>query len=218
MTAKAHQRAQKADRGRGRPKDTGSGELQSRLLDAAEDLFARRGYAATPLRAVAERAGANPALIHYYFDSKQGLLRAVLDRALQPMADALAGMREGEKPDPLEIAGLMFDMAGRHPALPRLIVREVMLSGGDMQAMFVEHYAPRLGGALPGLIRQAQRNGAIDQAFDPGAATLMLLSLCMFPFVARSIAEPQLGVRYDEPGRQAYQAQLARLLQRGMQT
>lgn len=207
---------QKPERPRGRPSDLESGALQSRLLDAAEELFAEHGYAATPLRKVAERAGVNPALVHYYFDSKLGLLRAVLDRALEPMAATLAAMRQDAEPDLAQIASLMFGMASEHPALPRLIVREVMLSSGEMQALFIEHYAPRLGGALPGLIERAQARGQIDRAYDPGVATLMLLSLCMFPFVARAIAEPQLGIRYDEGGRQTYLAQLIHLFERGM--
>lgn len=205
-----------SERSRGRPADTKAGALQAQLLDAAEELFAEHGYAATPLRRVAERAGVNPALVHYYFESKLGLLQAVLDRALEPMAAALSAMRSTAEPDIPQIARLMFGMAGKHPALPRLIVREVMLSGGEMQDLFIEHYAPRLGGALPGLIRRAQQRGDIDPEYDPGTATLMLLSLCMFPFVARAIAEPQLGIRYDEAGRHAYLAQLARLLERGM--
>jgi AcrR family transcriptional regulator len=204
------------ERSRGRPADTKAGALQAQLLDAAEELFAEHGYAATPLRRVAERARVNPALVHYYFESKLGLLQAVLDRALEPMAATLAAMRSTAEPDIPQIAKLMFGMAGKHPALPRLIVREVMLSGGEMQDLFIEHYAPRLGGALPGLIRRGQLHGDIDPEYDPGTATLMLLSLCMFPFVARAIAEPQLGIRYDEAGRQAYLAQLARLLERGM--
>lgn len=205
------------ERVRGRPTDLESGELQSRLLDAAEELFAEHGYAATPVRRVARRAGANPALVHYYFKSKQGLLRAVLDRALEPMAGALAAMPAEAELDITRIAALMFNMAARHPALPRLIVREVMLSGGEMQTLFIQHYAPRLGGALPGLIRQAQSQGHVDPEMDPGAAALMILSLCMFPFVARSIAEPQLGISYSEAGQKSYLKHLTRLLKRGIE-
>lgn len=205
------------DRARGRRADTESGELQSHLLDAAEILFAEHGYAATPLRRIADQAGVNPALVHYYFGSKLGLLRAVLDRALEPMARALAEMPGGQFPGVAAIARLMFTMASQHPALPRLIVREVMLSGGDMQALFIEHYAPRLGGALPDLIRLAQQRGQVDPDCDPGMAALMILSLCLFPFVSRAIAEPQLGISYDEAGLQAYLAHLTRLLQRGIE-
>ncbi|MFE4329970.1 TetR/AcrR family transcriptional regulator [Streptomyces sp. NPDC056831] len=49
-----------------------------RLLEAARDLFAERGYEGTTVRSIAERAGVNQALLFRYFGSKQGLLTEVL--------------------------------------------------------------------------------------------------------------------------------------------
>ena len=51
------------------------------LLDAAELLFARRGFRSTTIKAIAAAAGVNTALLYYYFPDKQGLYRAVLERA-----------------------------------------------------------------------------------------------------------------------------------------
>lgn len=204
-------------RKRGRPPAGNTDDARNDLLDAAETLFADFGYAATPLRQVAERAGVNPAMVHYYFGSKSGLLKAVLDRALAPLAQALSGMQDAAETDITRVARMLFEMASRHPAMPRLIVREVMLSGGATQQLFIEHYAPRLGGALPGLIRRAQAQGLVSESLDPGVGTLMLISLCMFPFVARAIAEPQLGIRYDEAGQAMYLDQLDRLLHEGIE-
>ncbi|MEU7065678.1 TetR/AcrR family transcriptional regulator [Streptomyces sp. NPDC053429] len=51
-----------------------------RLLEAAGDLFAERGYERTTVRAIAERAGANQALLFRYFGSKHGLLTEVVAR------------------------------------------------------------------------------------------------------------------------------------------
>ncbi|ATB40422.1 TetR family transcriptional regulator [Cystobacter fuscus] len=52
------------------------------ILDAAQTLFATRGFANTGVREVAELAGVNSALVGRYFGSKEGLFRATLDRAL----------------------------------------------------------------------------------------------------------------------------------------
>src|SRR6185295_4998721 len=57
---------------------------KARLLDAGEREFAARGFAGARLREIAVAAGVQPALIHHYFTDKQGLYRAVLDRALLP--------------------------------------------------------------------------------------------------------------------------------------
>ncbi|RKY16350.1 MAG: TetR/AcrR family transcriptional regulator [Planctomycetota bacterium] len=56
-----------------------------RLLDAAEELFAEQGIAPVSLRAITARAGANLAAVNYHFGSRDGLVRAVLARRVQPI-------------------------------------------------------------------------------------------------------------------------------------
>jgi len=58
---------------------------QDCLLDAAESLFVEKGYAATSLRSIADRADANLAATHYHFGSKQGLFAAVVHRRVTPI-------------------------------------------------------------------------------------------------------------------------------------
>jgi AcrR family transcriptional regulator len=62
-----------------------SDDTASRIIDAAERLFIRDGTEATSLRAVTREAGVNVAAIHYYFGSRDELLRAVLDRIVTPL-------------------------------------------------------------------------------------------------------------------------------------
>lgn len=65
----------------GRPRKVDGGAVAAdRILDAAEDLFSKRGYDGVTMRQVAELAGVDPALAHYYFATKQGLFDAVLGR------------------------------------------------------------------------------------------------------------------------------------------
>ena len=65
----------------GRPrKVNGSAIAADRILDAAEDLFSKRGFDGVTMREVAELANLDAALAHYYFSTKQGLFDAVLER------------------------------------------------------------------------------------------------------------------------------------------
>jgi AcrR family transcriptional regulator len=50
------------------------------ILDAAEKLFSKYGFDATSTREIAEEAGANVAMISYYFGSKENLLNAIVER------------------------------------------------------------------------------------------------------------------------------------------
>jgi AcrR family transcriptional regulator len=55
------------------------------LLDAAECLFAERGFARASVRAITEEAGTNVAAVSYHFGSKLGLTKAVLERRFGPL-------------------------------------------------------------------------------------------------------------------------------------
>ncbi|QYN33099.1 TetR family transcriptional regulator [Pseudonocardia sp. DSM 110487] len=67
--------------------DEPAGSTRERLIDAAVRLFGERGIEATSLRALTESARTNIAAVNYHFGSKDGLLRAVIDRAMRPVND-----------------------------------------------------------------------------------------------------------------------------------
>lgn len=60
-------------------------ETTTKILDAAETLFAEWGFHATSLRQITDRAGVNVASVNYHFGSKERLLDSVLTRRLQPL-------------------------------------------------------------------------------------------------------------------------------------
>lgn len=72
--------ASRKGRRKGRP------ETRQEILDAARNLFAERGFAGASIRGVAAAAGVDPALVHHYFGTKEGLFRAALDLPIDPEA------------------------------------------------------------------------------------------------------------------------------------
>lgn len=60
---------------------------RDRILDAAEVLFAERGFAETSLRAITSRAGVNLAAVNYHFGAKEALIQSVFERFLDPFRD-----------------------------------------------------------------------------------------------------------------------------------
>ena len=61
-------------------------QTQERILRVAERLFAEHGYDGVSVRTIASGAGAQVALLHYYFRSKLGLYRAVFQRRIEPIS------------------------------------------------------------------------------------------------------------------------------------
>jgi AcrR family transcriptional regulator len=72
-------------------------ETKDRILDAAERLFAERGFASTSMRIITQSAGVNLAAVNYHFGSKLALFSEVFARRLQPVnAERIAMLEELE--------------------------------------------------------------------------------------------------------------------------
>jgi AcrR family transcriptional regulator len=75
-----------------RPGDAGTRAL---ILAAARASFAERGFDSTSVRAVAARAGVDPALVHHYFGTKSGLFAAAMELPFDPGAAVPALLEPG---------------------------------------------------------------------------------------------------------------------------
>lgn len=203
-------------RPQGRPPKDGSVDIRMKIMEAAVDLFACQGYAATPIREIADRVGVNPAMIHYYFGNKESLLHAALEQSLEPLTEAVKEMQNKQEAPLLEIVSMIFDAFSKQPNLPVLMAREVLLPGGAAQDDFARNFAPRLGGALPALLGAEQARGRMRKKADPRLTAQLLFGLCIFPFISRSLAEPILGIPYDKAGMRRIEQNIKDTLIRGL--
>jgi AcrR family transcriptional regulator len=149
-------------------------ETRSRILDAAERLFAERGFEAVSLRQITRDADVNIAAIHYHYGSREGLLRAVLDRVIVPlnqmrleMLDRALDTRRG-KPLPVGVvldAFIRPDLVaindlrnGRGVTVARLVGRTYSTASPPIRKIGAEQFAlvwrrfnTELARSMPGL-------------------------------------------------------------------
>ncbi len=92
-------------------------ETRGRILDAALELFAASGFEGASTRTIAERAGVNLPAIQYYFGSKEGLYRAVVEQfsqelqaAVAPIAERIGREVDGGQPSRRKLVDLLCDM------------------------------------------------------------------------------------------------------------
>jgi AcrR family transcriptional regulator len=83
---------------------------ERQLVELAERMFAERGYARTSMEEVARRAGVTKPVVYELFESKDGLFRACVDRAIEGMAASIAAAvrSETEPEERLRAGGLAF--------------------------------------------------------------------------------------------------------------
>lgn len=104
-----------------------TGKTRNAILEAAEELFAERGFEATRLEDIAARVGIRRASIVYYFRDKRELYGAVIESVLLGLRDAIERAIAGDLPpaDRIEAAITAWvDYVGARPTTAQFILRE----------------------------------------------------------------------------------------------
>lgn len=147
---------------------------REQILDAAAELFASRGYAATSTRDIAERAGIRQASLYYHVDGKPQLLLELLDASVRPTLDGLEDLLA--EPDPAA-------------ALHALAMRDVRTLLDAPHNLAVLYLTPELSAPEFTAIREAraqlrtayeslaERIGGAEDAVFRGAACLQLVEM-----------------------------------------
>lgn len=98
---------------------------RERILAAALEVFAARGFDGARTRDIAERAGANLGLIKYYFDDKERLWQAAVTRAFTELQAGFAARAQPDGADPLawleQTLRQFVQFVARHPEFMRLM-------------------------------------------------------------------------------------------------
>lgn len=170
------------------------------LIEAARELFAQAGFDGVSTKRLAERAGVNPAMIHYYFGDKAGLQDAAFREGLEPVVQMLVALSE-TSPEPTSL-GEFFNVYMRtlaaNPWLPKMIVRDVLPEGGRLRPLFVAAVGSRVGPVIMDLVASSQTRGELDNNLDPMLTTLSVGSLAVFPFLAWPIVSQILGLERSD--------------------
>lgn len=177
---------------------------KERILVAASMLFASQDYESCSIRDIAQAAEVNSALIYYYFGSKEGLLRALVEEAISMLASLLDSlmlepeMRVREKLRTFLVAWLGI-VAGRGN-LKTLMLRLMGIKGsvGDLLRQRIWGNVLRIANILA----EGQARGELRQGFEPELLAMQVL-LCVispvvgFPFPAKvDVSDSESRGRY----------------------
>ena len=180
-------------------------DTERRILDAARRVFLRRGTAGARMQEIAEEAGVNQALLHYYFRSKDGLAAAVFRETAGRLLPAIGQLMSSDLPLEAKVerfVSLYIDMVRSNPFIPGYVVSELHHHPERMpdllaQAVGTSHaaFAALLLGKLRVQLEERAAAGTM-RSIAPEQFLVNLLALTMFPFVARPLIQAVLA--FDE--------------------
>jgi AcrR family transcriptional regulator len=171
-------------------------ETEERILDAAHRIFVRSGTHGARMQEIADEAGVNKALLHYYFRSKERLAEAVFRRAaagLMPRVLEVLASEASIEEKVERVVELELDYLSANPYLPAYIVGEINQQperAEQLVSLMIRLPAAEVRDRVLGVLRRQLEEGMRAGELRPVAVEefmINLVSLCVFPFLARPI-------------------------------
>ena len=171
--------------------DLKSGNKEQLILEVAEKLFIERGFTGTKTTEIADEAGVNHALLHYYFRTKENLFNKIFEQKATQLLGSFSITTDDDSSffeklkDAIETH---FDIISKNPKMPLFILREIVMDK-KRKAFILKNLFP-VGKELHQRFKTAVRNEiqkGVIRPVKPMDLLLNIASLNVFTFVAAQI-------------------------------
>lgn len=172
---------------------------REKILEAAEELFARRGFAGVGLSEIAEAVGLGKSSLFHHFPTKAQLYAAVMERILAEIEQALtralaAGGTPVERFD--RWVDTIVDVLGARPAHSRLLLRSLFeddeLSGSSDEERAANQTLGRIIDSVSRLLREGMTTGALRAASIPHTLQ-SVIGMTIYHFASGEFGTELLG-------------------------
>ncbi|MDQ3291951.1 MAG: TetR/AcrR family transcriptional regulator [Bacteroidota bacterium] len=161
---------------------------EQRILQAAKTVFIHKGMAGARMQDIADEAGINKAMLHYYFRSKEKLFEVIFREAVGrflPKLNSIIAM-ESSLFEKIQIFCREYiDVLTDNPYIPLFVVNEANKQPYEFLGAMMGSNKPNLG-ALINQIEEEIKQGII-KPISPAQLLLNMMSMCIFPFLGRPI-------------------------------
>lgn len=168
------------------------------ILVAAKKVFIRKGLDGTRMQEIADEAGINKSLLHYYFRTKDKLFDVIFKEIIMSFAPNIVEILNSPISlfDKIELfAATYIDMLLENPYIPGFLVNEVSKNPSRIVSTLKMH------GVNPSILGEQLRKEAEAGVIRPlKVEDLManLFSLCVFPFIAKNIFSSVLEMSEED--------------------
>ena len=154
------------------------------ILDAAEREFADKGLSGARVDAIARRAGTTVRMIYYYFESKDGLYRAALERAYRTMRETEQSLALDSLPpvDALRrLTEFTFDYQQANPDFVRLVAIENIHRAGHLATLRpIREMNASIIATIERILHRGKAEGFFRADAEPVGVHLLITAFCFF--------------------------------------
>lgn len=175
---------------------------ESAILDAAKGIFERKGMAAARMQEIADEAGINKSMLHYYYRSKQLLFEAVFKSAFSMLAPQLNEIINADTSIFEKIRNFSRNYISfviKHPYLPNFIIQELNRNPEFVKRLVAEKNFPNIS-----KFKQQVNDKVAEGIIKPIKAEQLfinIISLNIFPFIGAPLLKGFVNVN-DEAYKQ----------------
>ena len=168
---------------------------EEHILNTAHEVFLQKGLDGTRMQEIADEAGINKSLLHYYYRSKQKLFEKVFAKAFKNFFPIIQANITSDASlfEKIEIiVDIYYDLLQKNPYIPAFVIHEINRNSLNVVELFKTIFHENeweFDLMLNELNKQIQREAEIGKiiAIDSRQLIVNILSLCIFPFVAKPI-------------------------------
>ncbi len=186
---------------KGRPAQNGKNadDARAALIGAARKKFVSKAYDKVSIRELAQLAGVNSAMIKYYFESKEGLYKAMVTEVTGQVIENIKLHLSSGKFDSIEEFFRSFvEMIKESPEFPLLMLKEMVLNQGVCREYFIERIGFKHMKVFDQVYHHFKDSGKLRADVDPLLFRMSLMSLTLHPWYMRELIGTMEGVQYDE--------------------
>lgn len=202
---------------RGRPVDPALQEKRREdLLDAAVELLRHKSYRSITIRDLASQAGTQSAMIKYYFNDKQGLFLALLERMGNQQQEDFARIAAADEPL-REFICLSLQFFSKNQPVTRLIADEMLAGDSELKRKFFATLPKRTATMLPQLMLAEQQAGRVRSDMNPKWLAFSLMNMIITPFVTAPVRDQVWQISHEEISGAAWAEHIYQLFTAGSQ-
>lgn len=161
---------------------------ESLILNAAKSIFIKKGMDGARMQEIADEAGINKALLHYYFRNKQQLFDAVFMNAfalLAPQLNSILNDDSSIEEKIIKFTSNYISFMSKHPYLPSFVIQEI-----NRNPEFIMHLKEKP--EFPNTekfklqVENEVKNGVLNPV-DAEQLFINIISMCIFPFMGKPL-------------------------------
>lgn len=172
---------------------------EEKILQAARKIFVDKGLEGARMQDIADEAGINKALLHYYFRSKEKLFETIFSQVAADFLPVLFDIMETDNclfKKIEQFCNAYIEQETKTPYVPIFIIHEINRDPKALLKKVLNKRKPPLK-KIVAQIQEETKKGII-KPIEPIQLLLNILSLCIFPYLARPMIQTITGMKMDQ--------------------